>query len=65
MKNKFYFLKMTFCCLFLSMILIFMYGCQNQLEMGYEGFPHLSGPYLDQQPPGENLVVFAPGIITT
>jgi hypothetical protein len=65
MGNKFYFIKVFLSSLFLLTILIFMYGCQNQVDMEQEKFPSLTGPYLGQQPPGEDPVLFAPGIITS
>ncbi len=41
-------------------------GCQpqGQPEQGAE-FPVLTGPYLGQQPPGAEPVLFAPGIVST
>jgi Tol biopolymer transport system component len=41
-------------------------GCepQGQPERGVE-FPVLTGPYLGQQPPGAEPVLFAPGIVST
>lgn len=40
-------------------------GLANEPASGQEPFPVLRGPYLGQQPPGMQPVLFAPGIIST
>jgi hypothetical protein len=48
---------------FFSILLLFIVlipGCSNK-----NSFPVLKGPYLGQDPPGEQRAIFAPGIVST
>lgn len=45
-----------------ALLAIALAGCQSYTN---DANPELVGPYLGQQPPGDNAELFAPGIITT
>jgi len=46
--------------IWIGIILMYLIGCSV-----HDDFPVLKGPYLGQKPPGEQRIIFAPGIIST
>ena len=51
----------------LLLVVMFAFSCTPSVQKQAEviTFPELSGPYLGQEPPGMEPVLFAPGIVST